>query len=135
MQFYQVEKKNLLGKHKHFLLLFCSFELQEIFTISKYFEQVQWLIMKMLNAMTLMYFQKYLSFVSYLYLFLNQGTDIVTNHENNYFRLHLDQAGVVRTIVCLSRDVRHKKKKVSQIENSLFSENRCLQSLTIVRTS
>jgi hypothetical protein len=35
-----------------------------------------------------------------------KGTDLVTNHDDNYFRLHLDQAGVVRTIVCLHHDVR-----------------------------
>jgi len=33
----------------------------------------------------------------------NYGIDITTNHENNYFRLHLDRNGVVRTIVCLHR--------------------------------
>ncbi|CAF0926188.1 unnamed protein product [Rotaria sp. Silwood1] len=34
----------------------------------------------------------------------NYGTDLITNHENNYFRLHLDQTGIVRTIVCLRHD-------------------------------
>ncbi|UJR28415.1 hypothetical protein I4U23_009655 [Adineta vaga] len=34
----------------------------------------------------------------------NYGIDIITNEKNNYFRLHLDSTGIVRTIVCLHHD-------------------------------
>ncbi|CAF0869342.1 unnamed protein product [Adineta steineri] len=55
----------------------------------------------------------------------NYGTDLITNHNNNYFRLHLDSTGIVRTIVCL----RHTKIDVTNLSQLYGLHERLLNNL------
>ncbi|CAF3435054.1 unnamed protein product [Rotaria socialis] len=53
------------------------------------------------------------------------GTDFITNHENNYFRLHLDQTGIIRTIVCLH----HNKIDIYNLSQLYGLHERLLNNL------
>ncbi|CAF1621244.1 unnamed protein product, partial [Adineta ricciae] len=55
----------------------------------------------------------------------NYGTDIITNHQNNYFRLHIDSIGIVRTIVCLH----HEKIDVYNLSQLYGLHERLLNNL------
>ncbi|CAF4267225.1 unnamed protein product, partial [Adineta steineri] len=55
----------------------------------------------------------------------NYGTDLITNHNNNYFRLHLDSTGIVRTIVCLH----HNKIDVTNLSQLYGLHERLLNNL------